>query len=211
VSLEQPAVESAAPADGRRRGGRGDGSVLADALVAVRALDAEETVDGVLSRLCKSLVFIVGVTACSTSRVVGGYLVDVAEHALREVWLGHEAAYRISDFPLTAETLSTGESRAISFVDSEVEPSEAFILRDFNMNAMLMVPLRVRGRPWGLVELYEMRLRRFSEDDVSISQFLATHAERRIEALASSQKPRQRPPVYELPPDAESPARPRTR
>ena len=72
---------------------------------------------------------------------------------------------------------------------------------------LVCVPQKLLKRPVRL----DKPARRFSEDDVSISQFLATHAERRIEALASSQKPRQRPPVYELPPDAEPPARPRTR
>jgi GAF domain-containing protein len=71
------------------------------------------------------------------------------------------------------------------------------------MNAMLMVPLRVRGRSWGMVELYEMRLRRFNEDDVAIAQFLATQAERRLEVIAAVELPRQRPPVYELPSDAD--------
>ena len=138
-----------------------------------------------LSRLCKGLVFVVGATACQASRVVGGYLVDAEKHALREISLGDEAAYRISDFPLTAETLRLGEPRAISFLEGEVDPAEAFILRELGMNAMLMVPLRVRGRSWGLVELYEMRLRRFNDDDVAVAQFLATQAERRLEAIAS--------------------------
>ena len=57
------------------------------------------------ARLCKALVFVVGATACSASRVVGDFIVDATEHALREVSLGDEAAYRIADFPLTAEVL----------------------------------------------------------------------------------------------------------
>ena len=180
-------------------------------LAAARAIEGEETADDVLSRLCKGLVFVVGATACQASRVVGSYLVDAEKHALREVSLGDEAAYRISDFPLTAETLRLGEPRAISFLEGEVDPAEAFILRELGMNAMLMVPLRVRGRSWGLVELYEMRLRRFNEDDASIAQFLATQAERRLEVIASTEEPRQRPPVYELPPDSDEPAAPRSK
>ena len=79
------------------------------------------------------------------------------------------------------------------------------------MNALLMLPLRVRGRPWGLIRLYEMRLRRFTDDDVAIADFLVTQAERRLEELAASESSRPRPPVYELPPDAEGPGAPRTR
>lgn len=115
-----------ATVDARRRGrGDGSGSVLADAIVAVEAIEREDTADGVCSRLCKSLVFIVGATACSASRVLGEYLVDATEHALREVSLGDEAAYRIADFPLSAEALRTGTPQAISFAQGDVDPAEA--------------------------------------------------------------------------------------
>ena len=192
----------------RRRGrGRGDGSALADVIASAAAIEAEETVDGVCSRLCKSLVFVVGATACSASKVDGDFLVDAMEHALRDVWLGDEAAYRIADFPLTAETLRSGRPRAVSFLDAEVDPAEAFILRELSMNALLMLPLRVGGRTWGLVELYERRLRRFTADDVGIARLLATQAERRLEIVGSERGPRRRPRVYELPPDGGEPRR----
>jgi diguanylate cyclase (GGDEF)-like protein len=214
VARDLPAKRTGAiaAADERRRGLRGEGTILADALAASKAIEGENTPDDVLSRLCKGLVFVVGATGCQASRVVGGYLVDAENHALREISLGDEAAYRISDFPLTAETLRSGAPRAISFLEGEVDPAEAFILRELGMNAMLMVPLRVRGRSWGLVELYEMRLRRFNEDDVAIAQFLATQAERRLEVIASVDAPRERPPIYELPTsDADEPGAPGSR
>jgi len=198
-------------ADDRRLGYRGDGSALAEVVTAARAIEAEETVEGVCSRLCKAFVFIVGATGCVASRVVGEYLVNVTEHSLREISLCEEAAYRISDFPLTAEALRTGQPRALSFLDDEVDPAEAFILRELSMNALLMLPLRVNDRPWGLVELYEVRLRRFTEDDVAVTQFLAAHAERRLDAVASTDAPPQLPPVYELPPGGEPPRSPGTR
>ena len=195
------AMSAAAGADAVRRG-RGDGSVLTDVVAASAAIEAEETVNGICSRLCKSLVFVVGATACSASRVVGEFLVDATEHALREVWLGDAAAYRISDFPLTAETLRTNQPRAVSFLGGDVDPAEAFILRELAMNALLMLPLHVGGRPWGLVELYEMRLRQFTEDDVAIAHFLTAQAERRLEVVAAAEVSLlDQPPVYALPPD----------
>lgn len=183
----------------RRRGHPSEASILRDATAAVETFETESTSQGVLGRLCKSLVFVVGATACASSAVDGEYLVDVARHALRDVELGREAAYRIADFPLTAEVLRTGRPRAVSFADGDVDPAEAFILRELNMNALLMLPLRVGGRSWGLVELYEMRLRRFSDDDVAVARFLVGQAERRLEVVAPSDPPRLRPPVYELP------------
>jgi len=215
VRRERPALVVSAgldSADERRRpSGRGDGSVLAEAVEAAAAIEAEGSVDGVCSRLCKALVFVVGATACTASRIAGDVLVDASGHALREISLGEEAAYRISDFPLTSEVLESGKPHAISFLDEGVDPAEAFILRELDMNALLMVPLRVRGAPWGLVELYEMRLRRFTEDDVAVASFLTRQAELRLEAIDSGEAPTSRPPLYELPPGDASLRRPRTR
>ena len=196
-----------------RRGGRCDGSgaVLADAMAAAKAIEAEETVEAICNRLCKTLVFVVGATGCSASQVVGDYIVDATEHALREVSLGDEAAYRIADFPLTADVLRSREPRTVSFAHGDVDPSEAFILRDLGMNALMMLPLQVRGKVWGLVELYEMRLRRFSEEDVAVAQFLVTHAERRLEVVGDTDDRRRRPAVYELPDEGSRPRAPRTR
>ncbi len=193
----------------RRQVARGDGSVLAEAIAAAAAIEAEESSDGVCTRLAKALVFTIGATACTVSRVKGDLLVDTSGHALREVSLGDEAAYRIADFPLTAETLGSGEPRTVSFVDDDVDPAEAFILRELGMNAVLMIPLEVAGQSWGLVELYEMRLRRFTHDDIGVAQFLSNRAERRLE-LVSPTEPRQRR-VYELPPGTGRTGPPRTR
>ncbi len=199
--------------EGRRRGrSDGTGVVLTDAMAAAKAIEAEDTVERICNRLCKTLVFVVGATACSASRVVGDYVVDASDHALREVSLGDEAAYRIADFPLTAEVLRSGEPRTISFAEGDVDPSEAFVLRDLGMNALLMLPLQVGGRAWGLVELYEMRLRRFNEEDVAVAQFLVTQAERRLEIVGDTDDELRRPAIYELPGDEGSrPRTPRTR
>ena len=207
------ASERSGALEGGRRGrSDGSGAVLADAMAAAKAIEAEESVDAICSRLCKTLVFVVGATACSASRVVGDYIVDATEHALREISLGDEAAYRISDFPLTAEVLRSAEPRMVSFADGDVDPSEAFILRDLGMNALLMLPIRVRGNAWGLVELYEMRHRRFGDEDVAVAQFLVAQAERRLEVVGDSDDRRSRPAVYELPEDGSSrPRGPRVR
>jgi diguanylate cyclase (GGDEF)-like protein len=204
---QAPLGDRASTLEGRRRGrSDGSGAILADAMAAARAIEAEQTAEGVCSRLCKSLVFVVGATGCSASRVVGDYVIDATEHALREISLGDEAAYRIADFPLTADVLRTGQSRAVSFVDGDFDPAEAFILRDLGMSALLMLPIRVGGRSWGLVELYEMRHRRFGDDDVAVAEFLVTQAEKRLESVAGADDPRRRPRVYELPP-GDSPRR----
>jgi transcriptional regulator with GAF, ATPase, and Fis domain len=211
IRAERPREKEPSTTGERRRRPPSDGSVLRDAVAAVGAIEAEVTTEAVCNRLCKALVFVVGATACSASRIDGDYLVDVTSHALRDVKLGREAAYRVSDFPLTAEVLRSAEPRALSFADGDVDPAEAFILRELGMKALLMAPLRVGNAPWGLVELYEMRLRRFSEDDISVARFLVNQAEKRLELVAASDLPRRRPPVYELPSKGTARRGPRTR
>jgi diguanylate cyclase (GGDEF)-like protein len=198
------------PGEHRRRA-RATGSVLSEVVAATAAMDREETAKGACERLCKALVFAAGATACSISRVTDGYLVDAAGHSLRDVWLGDDVAYRIEDFPLTADVLRTGQPRAVSFLDGDVDPAEAFVLRELEMNAMLMLALRVDDEPWGLVELYEMRLRRFTEDEIAIAEFLTAHAERRLAVVGTRTPLREWPPVYELPSDDVPRRGPRTR
>ena len=68
--------------------------------------------------------------------------------------------------------LEGGRSRAISFLDEDLDRAEAFILRELGMNACLLVPLVVAGQPWGLVELYEARMRRYTRDEEVVADFL---------------------------------------
>ena len=54
------------------------------------------------------------------------------------------------------------------------------------------MPLVVSGRSWGLVEIYDMRLRRFTHDDEAVAWFLVGQAGRRLEALGVSTPLRRR-------------------
>jgi diguanylate cyclase (GGDEF)-like protein len=182
-----------------RRTGRSDAAVLADAGAAALAIWSEPDVDGVLDRLCRALTFVVGATGCLSSLVKGDRLFDVARHSLRDVSLGAEATYLIDDFPVTRETLESGRSRAISFLDEDLDRAEAFILRELGMNACLLVPLIVSGRPWGLVELYEARMRRYTRDEEVVADFLGGQASRRIEQFGPVEPLRRRPPLRRYP------------
>jgi diguanylate cyclase (GGDEF)-like protein len=166
-----------------RRGGGVDSAMLAQAGAAALALWREKTVQGVADRLCRSLTFAVGATGCNLSRVTGAHLVDVAAHALRDVPLAADSAYLIDDFPVTKAVLESAEPRSISFLDDDLDRAEAFVLRDLEMSCALLLPLVVGGRVWGLVELYDMRLRRYSAEQQSVAEFLVGMAGNRIEAL----------------------------
>jgi GAF domain-containing protein len=159
---------------------------------AAVAIWAEESLDGVLDRLGKAIAFVVGATATNISRVEGARLVDMTKHSLRDVDLGEDFAYLITDYPVTQEVLDTETIRSVSFLDDEVDSGEAFVLRELEMNAVMLVPLVVRGSSWGLVEIYDMRLRRFTTEDEALARFLVGQAGRRIDALGELSSPRRR-------------------
>jgi diguanylate cyclase (GGDEF)-like protein len=184
---------------GRRSGGRTDGSTLTDALEASAAIWSEPTVERVLERLGKAIAFVVGATATNISRVDGAQLTDTAQHALRDVDLGGQKAYVIADFPVTQEVLETLTARAISFLDEDLDGAEAFVLRELQMNSALLVPIVVHGKGWGLVEIYDMRLRRFDADETAVACFLVGQAARCIEALGAATVGRRLLPVFRMP------------
>jgi diguanylate cyclase (GGDEF)-like protein len=182
----------AARSDRSRSGSSTDISALVGAMDAAAAIWAEESLGEVLERLSKAIAFVVGATATNISKVEGPRLADMTKHALRDVDLGEDFAYLIADYPVTEEVLDTATVRSVSFLDDEVDSGEAFVLRELQMNAVMLVPLIVHDRSWGLVEIYDMRLRRFTTEDEALARFLVGQAGRRIEAIGEPSSPRRR-------------------
>ncbi len=183
------------------RTGLGVGAkVLSEAFEAASAIWDESTPDGVLERLAKSMTFVLGSVGCAISRVDGERIVDVYQHALRDIDLGEAGSYLIDEFPLTREVLTTGESRGVSFLDEDIDRGEAFVLRELRMNCCLLMALRVGDVTWGLVEVYDMRMRRFEADAQAAAEFLVRQAGRRLEALGDpAPRRRRRGPLFRVP------------
>jgi diguanylate cyclase (GGDEF)-like protein len=184
----------------RREQQRPDASVLDDVLEAAASVWGASSSAQVLDRLVKSLPFVLGAAGCVASRLEGDDSIqEVAGHSLRDVSLGAEVAYLLDDFPLTKEVVLSGASRAISFLDEDIDRAEAFVLRELEMSCCLLVPIQVGGAPWGLVEVYDQRHRRFTQTEQAVAEFLAGHASRRIEALGEGVSRRRRLPLFRLP------------
>jgi hypothetical protein len=192
---------------GRSSGGRGqrahtvtvsEVAALADAVSAAGGIWHERSTQAVIDRLAKVVTFAAGVTGCNVSRVMVPRLVDQTSHALRDSgW--EPRAYVIDEFPVTRTVLDTLEPRSISFLDDDLDRAEAFVLRDLGMSCALLVPLVVAGQAWGLVEVYDMRLRRFSPLQRALTEFLVSVASARLEALADDQPATRRVPLYRVP------------
>lgn len=134
--------------------------------LAVEALRNETTLPGLLHAATRELVEVVDGLACTISRVVGDVLIQVAEHARdgRTLVLGH--GYLISDFPLTGTALQQGKPKLVSLLDPNPDPREAVLLRELELDSLLMLPLLGPTGPWGLAEIY-VNGRRFDKNDVA--------------------------------------------
>jgi diguanylate cyclase (GGDEF)-like protein len=157
------------------------------ALPAMEAeLAAESAPDRLLVLLCRSLTGALSATAALVSRVEGDRLRDLAQYALRDIDLGGAAMYLVDDFPLTRRVLEGREPVGTSFLDDGIDSAEAFVLRRLGMSSLLMLPLVVRNRAWGLVEVYDVRLRAFEEADVEAARTFVAATAARLEELAAA-------------------------
>ena len=168
------------PAD--RRAGEHRGPAL-DARAGIEALAVEQTPETVLVALCRTLTAALTATASLVSRVDGERIIDGASYALRDIDLGEASSYLIDDFPLTRSVLDRREACAMSFLDDRIDRAEAFVLREKKMNSLLMLPLLLHDSPWGLVEVYDVRLRPFEPGEVELAEALTAAAARRLAEL----------------------------
>lgn len=201
---EVAAGEAAGAGERRRAVVRPDASKLESTMEAAAAIWATGTPAGTFDRLAKSLAFVVGAIAAQVSRIEGDRLVDIYRHKLRDIDIGDELAYLIDEFPVTKRALETGVARSISFLDEDLDPAEAFVLREVQMNCCLLLPLHLHGAPWGLVELYDMRLRNFTDEDQAVAEFLVQQAARRLEAFGQLDEELRQLPLFRLQPPLEA-------
>jgi GAF domain-containing protein len=125
----------------------------------LRLLDA-------LSTLADTLVEQLDSDACALSRVIGEVLILVAERVPNGGTLQQGQGYLVSDFPQTEEVLLTREPRALTLDDPLVDEAESRLLRELGFGALLMTPLELNGELWGLVEVYRVERRPFTEAEI---------------------------------------------
>ena len=144
---------------------------------AGRALGRERTCEGMLQAATRHLAVMLRATACAVSRLTDGALVDDVSFAHAPWRLDTGGMFLVDDYPQTKEVLESGVPRAVSLADESLDESEAFVLRKLGLHAVLMLPIRVRGRPWGLVEVYDARQRSFDGADTALAELLVGHLE----------------------------------
>ena len=140
---------------------------------ATERLRAETTVSGLLGTTARTYVELLGVPACTISRVIGDLLVDLTQHkrAGKPDRLGH--GYLISDYPVTGEVITTREPRTVFGADPDADPAEVRLLEELGFDSLLMLPIESEAEVWGLIEVYGDKGRQFTEDDVALSRGVA--------------------------------------
>ena len=175
------------PSAGHGRFATADAGLSAVAAVARRIAGAT-SVDAVLQIAARELRALLGATACLVSRIDRGTLVDSAVDSLVP-WVAEEnAGYLLSDYPLTLEVLRTGEPHEISLVDPDVDPSEAFALRQVRMQSVLMLRISLDGTPWGLAEVFDNGLRRFDRDETAVAELVLVQVESLVARFAHEEE-----------------------
>lgn len=118
--------------------------------------------------------------ACAISRAIGDVLIMITEHAPGGQSLQMGGGYLVSDYPLTVEVLATGEARALTLDDADVDPHEAAVLRELGFASLLLMPLELSGARWGLVEVYREQPRPFTDDEIQLAREIVSRAASRV-------------------------------
>jgi putative nucleotidyltransferase with HDIG domain len=139
-----------------------------------RAIAAEQVSQRMLRIASRELTLMLNGEACLVSQVEDGLLREVADYACTNRQVARGLSYYLTDYPTTASVLATGALCSISADDPGADSAELFVLREMEMQAVLLVPIVVEGRGWGLIELYDARPRVFSGLERHLAEVAAT-------------------------------------
>jgi GAF domain-containing protein len=150
---------------------------------AAGSLPEPESISSLLNSLCVELTELLDGAGCNLSRVIGELLVDLLEYTRngRRIQLGR--GYLLSDYPLTREVIELGEPRTVSVLDPTADASEVALLRELGFDSLLMLPLNLDGRCWGLVEVYRDGPRTFDATDVAAARAFVESAGGRLDGV----------------------------
>jgi putative nucleotidyltransferase with HDIG domain len=154
--------------------GLATGSERLSRLVSLsRAIAAEQVSQRMLRVASRELTQLLDAEACLISQLEDGLLREVADHARTERQVARGLSYYLSDYPATAAVLESRLPSSISAGDAGADPAELFVLREMEMQAVLLVPLVVAGQTWGLIEVYDSRPRAFPALERHVAELAA--------------------------------------
>jgi putative nucleotidyltransferase with HDIG domain len=155
------------------------GGVLAQIAGAVERLSSETTPAALLQATAREIQERLGARLTVVSRRDGERLHEIASWTASGLSTRSplaEYTYLLEDYPTTRHVLETGRPAVVSLADPGADPTEAFVLREMHMDALLMLPLPCGLESWGLIEIYDVGARTFDEDEVALAHFFARQA-----------------------------------
>jgi putative nucleotidyltransferase with HDIG domain len=147
---------------------------LAQLVGLSRALAAEQVAQRMLRVASRELTLLFKAEACLVSQLEQGLLREIADYARSERQVARGLSYYLSDYPATEAVLESRMPSAISTSDPGADPAEVFVLREMDMQAVLLIPLVAENEPWGLIEVYDSRARSFSAGERHLAELAAT-------------------------------------
>lgn len=150
---------------------------------AAEQLRGASSVAQLLGLTAESLVNVLGVPACTISRVIGDLLVDLVQHERegKPTRLGH--GYLISDYPLTRAVIESREPETVYAGDEAADEAEVSLLVELGFDSLLMLAIEAENVAWGLIEVYGND-RRFDATDVEVAKAIAAEAGEMLERLS---------------------------
>jgi putative nucleotidyltransferase with HDIG domain len=140
-----------------------------------RAIGSEQVLQRMLRVSSRELTLMLNAEASLVSQLEDGLLREVADYSSADRQVARGLSYYLADYPTTAQVLESGVPCSISADDKGADPAELFVLREMEMQSVLIVPLIVEARTWGLIEIYDTRTRVFSGVERYLSELAATH------------------------------------
>jgi len=90
--------------------------------------------------------------------------------------------YHLADLPATLQVLTTRQPMAVHISDPDADPAEVALLKKQGDKSLLMVPMVVRDKSVGLIELFHTSEERsFTPTNVALCQTLANQAAAALE------------------------------
>lgn len=126
---------------------------MAEVAGALERIEAETTVSRLLHVACTELVELLDAPRAVVSKVIGDLIVELSEHDRADSRRPLEL-FLLSDYPFTQALIEAGGPRIVLLSDLDADAAETALLARLGHDSLLMVPLRSRGKNWGLVEIY---------------------------------------------------------
>jgi GAF domain-containing protein len=83
--------------------------------------------------------------------------------------------YRLPDYPATAAALRDGVMLEVHVDESSLDPDERAVLHRLGMASLLLVPLILDHKPFGILEMFYASRRRWTGRDIDNARILAQH------------------------------------